>query len=301
MKTTFRIYKARFGAMIGLGLIAGVAVGLAMFAFFLVVMTVIDEIHHHIVRSAPYVSISMVFLECAIMFGLAVLVSCWAGWWANLAFCAVAQGEYQGRRVLVGEAAKTGLTGLKSLIPLGVGLTVVLGFIVWGLMWWALDFAQKMMACQRSSCLDDAVNIIIVTVPVICLLSLATVVMSYILNVKWFLAFPVMVSEKTGIWHALSRSWTVTKGSGGIIFIIIFLAGVAVGVVNQIAVLPVTVLTPPLAGSSYNDLSFFFAQATPETLATGVIILVITVFALPILPIASQVVYQDRMRWAEPR
>ena len=299
VKTTFRIYKARFGAMIGLGLIAGAAGGIAMVVFGLGGARWIDEAVGYMAFRTPDTGTSPMLAVGSLLSALIIFALYIVGWWVNLGLCAVTQGEFQGRRVSIGEATGTGLARLGSLVPVGAGLAVVLGLLMWALLQWVLDFGRQVVICQIDTCVAGTWTGYLIGIAIICVASLIAIVLSYILNVKWFLAFPVMVTERAAIWSALPRSWKITKGSGGIIFLIIFITGIALGAASQVAVLPVTWMTAPLAETS--DPSMLLAQMWPAMLITSAITLAITVFALPILPIASQVVYQDRMRWAEPR
>ena len=296
VKSTFRIYKARFGTLIGLALIAGVVSAIGMTVYYLIGAAWIDKAAHYLALGRIDSTVSSLLMTSAAVSSVVVFLACLVGWWVNLSFCAVAQGEYEGRRVQIGDAARTGLAGLTSLIPIGAAAAVAFGFLLWGLLWWVVDFIQEMAVCSGYRCMDAAVGRVLMVSIVICVVSLALAVVSYILATKWFVAFPVMVSEKTSIWRGLSRSWTITKGSAGMIFVIILLTGIALGVASQIAAVPITVMTTSFAGTSTTNPFVILNQMWPEVIIASAITLVISIFAQPILPVASQVVYQDRMR-----
>ena len=301
VKSTFRIYKARFGTLIGLGLIAGVVSGIGVVVFYLMGAAWINQASRYIQLGRIDSTVSSMLATSAVVSGMVVFLACLVGWWVNLSFCAVTRGELEGRQVQIGEAARTGLAGLTSLIPVGAAAAVAFGLCLWGLLWWVVDFIQEMTYCNGYRCVDTVIGGVLMATIVICVASLVLTVVSCILMTKWFLAFPVMVSEKTSIWRGLSRSWTITKGSAGMIFVIILLTGIAMSVVSQIAATPVMATTTSFAGTSTTDLSVLLGQMWPELIVTSAITLVISIFAQPILPIASQVVYQDRVRWTVPQ
>jgi len=234
-------------------------------------------------------------LAGAVFFFALILV----GWWASLGFCAITEGEYQGRRVLVGDAMKMGFTRLSSLLPAALGLAVAYGAVTYGLIVWMIHIVTDAMQCTYYDCADEMMMKLVTVLVAVCVGLLVFAVVACILNVKWFLAFPVMTSENLTVWQALSRSWIITKGSAGIIFVIILLYEIAVGIANQMTVLPFSLSEMSWAQNPpYGPDSIWQAwtQMVPMALGSSALSLLVTIASMPILPIASQVVYRDRMR-----
>jgi len=314
MKATFRVYAARFLTMTGLGLIAASLMGFALYEY----MALIFRQSHSVIMSMfsgpmdPHITSVPSRIQVSVSTGLLVLIWCLVGWWANLGFCALADGEVQGHRVGIGKAMKVGVTRLPSLIPVGVGLACLHGGIFWAIQWCGETFTTQFMQYLNSLSdhgFDPNENSPLVwgftVFIVISSISIETLVFSYLCTVRGFVVIPVMVSERRGIGSALPRSFGLTRRSGGTIYLIVLVGGVVAYVVDIVA----TQIAAHIFGSLWDPQSLFVNPFNVENLISwalaGVLNMVairiaimgvIAVFLLPILPIASQVIYRERSR-----
>ncbi|MDR0783463.1 MAG: glycerophosphoryl diester phosphodiesterase membrane domain-containing protein [Propionibacteriaceae bacterium] len=291
ISSSFKVYRRRFGPLIGLSLILALAVagltGLYLLWFMNWVMNYADKLY----RTTPPELIWGTTLSVSVLTLLLVVV----GWWSTLGFCALADAELTGQSLSLGQAIKVAINRVTSLLPIALVVAAGIAAFTLGIMAWTTQFLDL------GTNPDNAVGTMIVTILLVTLGSLIAVVVSYYLQAKLFLTFPVMVVEARSIWKALPRSWRITKGSALINFLIIFVVGIVVGAVTSVSTLPLLPAGIAMGMGSVGAL-------TIGLIAMVVLMAIAIVFTAPFLPVASQVVYRnvgreqnELARYAEPK
>ncbi|MCL1838635.1 MAG: hypothetical protein FWG47_04885, partial [Propionibacteriaceae bacterium] len=133
---------------------------------------------------------------------------------------------------------------------------------------------------------------------VIALILLAFVPLSYLLSVKLFLLAPVLHCESASGLKLFSRTWGMTKGASGMILLIILVAGIAEGVIAQIASFATGLFSVNIIDSpgAYYDLNSALTAMAPVLVITGLIGIAVAAVFTPLLTCASVVIYHDRLR-----
>ncbi|MCL2784184.1 MAG: glycerophosphoryl diester phosphodiesterase membrane domain-containing protein [Propionibacteriaceae bacterium] len=282
LKVSFRLYKARFKSFMGAAGIS-VAVMIAICALF-TVGTVIAA-NRWEAAGSDFHSAEILFLTVSLWMVFLMLGTLVAAWWASLMCCSIADSELTCQPRSVRQAAKTVMPGFKSLALLMVIISIGFGLLTWGVLAWYTYIVGSLGP-------DTSIwTSITLSMGVLFVLGLIAMVVSYYLSVKWFVAFPAIIGEKVGIWKALSRSWQITKGSSGMILIIVIVTTIVLGTLSQIIAVPAGLMSLPV---------WFVGNSPMATIMVSMVLTVILSFAfvmvtLPITPILSQVVYRDRI------
>jgi len=118
------------------------------------------------------------------------------------------------------------------------------------------------------------------------------------LSIKLFVTFPAMVAEHLPVWSAFGRSWKLTKGAAGMIFVLQLIISFGIGIIMQIAYVPMYFSPLATIGAQSGSPSDVFAAVGPMLIGSGVssvLMLIIGVLAMCVSPILSAVVYRDRL------
>jgi len=290
---TFKTYRARLGGFLALGF--GLAVVTFLFAmiYTLIFMHWLTSLVGSLPATPAVADLHSMPWVTGLMTGILCLPALVGTWWANLGFCAMADSVQKGQKMTILQAAKQGWARLVSLLPVIVVAAVAVGILMWGMIAWILGLSAQVEASPNSVPWG-----IIGAGALITILTLVIVVVAIWLTVKWFVTFPVMVSEQASVWKALRRSWRMTKGSGLMIFLIVLVAGIVIGVVSQIGAIPGSIMIVSMSTSaslSSAGVAHLLGQTTAAVIVILAVTCVITALTAPVLPIASQVVYRERL------
>ena len=285
VSTAFKIYKARFSRFLGVAAIAAAVVFISMSIVMVLSAETIEQWGYSLEHSSSFSSQSIWWFSVAL--GVVMGLSSLVGYWGSLACCVVADGELKGNQMSLGQASRIAISRLRSLVPIGLALGVVYVFLMVGMVWWINHF----MSTTMYSAEEQIVVSVLAFILIICILSIGSSVLIYVFTSKWFVTHPVMVAENTTVWKGISRSNSLTKGSAGIVFLIILVMGFAIGIVAQLVIMPMS-----------------FAMSLSQTLVDNSALLLVAslfagclvaMFVIPIMPIISQVVYWNRTSLVE--
>ncbi|MCL2784185.1 MAG: hypothetical protein FWD55_01870 [Propionibacteriaceae bacterium] len=222
-----------------------------------------------------------------VLTGVISLVSLTASWWAGLVCCALTDAHLLGEEITIRQATKNTAKSLVSLLPVGAGVVLVIMGV------FALFSAWMISIIVSMDGPPDVIPLIIVQMAGFFLgfflLVVLAMIASYFLNVKWFVAFPVMVSEQTTIIKGWKRSWAITKTAGGWILLIIILVGMAMGFVMSIPMIPTAFI-------SFTGEQLGAAGAIVPSIVSYLITWAVLILVMPVMPIISQVVYRERLQ-----
>jgi hypothetical protein len=278
--TTFKIFKARFLPFISIGAIASVILFVPltiMMAWW--ISMIVDGLSFEYSQIATPSQVMVASAILAVYIFLSVLVS----WWATLSCCTLANGEWNAQPLSLGEACRAGLARLSSLVPIAALAGFAYGLGIWGSTSGFIAFFDWAPRANE----DSIIAMLTIFLVVAILLSIAACVVVIILTVRWFVALPVIAVEHKRIWPALGRSSQITKGSRGMIFIVMLLVSIALSIAIQTITLPASL-------ASLND------EFTTVWFIMGISCL-FSVITVPIMPIISLVVYRDRLQWVAPQ
>ena len=291
--STLKIYRSRLAALVAIGVaLAALTYGLTfawLAALLSWLLTWMQDFH----KMSDYAALSSLSSVTAVSVGLLTFVVMVLSWFANLGFCAIGDAQLIGAPGSLGQGLKTAGNRLISLIPAAVLVAIAIA----GLSFAMIQGTVKLVDWMASPGVGS--NIGLVLLVVLALIGpLALTLAGYWLNAKCFLAFPVMVVESETIWKALARSWRITNGSATRILLLLVLANLVIGTITSIGLMPGMVI----ATISYQTVELTGGLAVNQLLVGVIAIMIVTclmtIFTAPLLPLLSQVVYRDRVRWA---
>jgi|GEM_PF-3253985 len=277
----FQILKTRFGPMFVLGLCTQLV--------YAVVRNLLTSGSYSVVSqwtsvgsvSFPAVGGTGMWITSTATMAVTMFIMLPVTWWASLAMCVMAEGELSGRRLTIGQALRTSLTPLGSLVPFIV-LFVVGGAVVgMGSLWLVVGFLSSH---DSAAMLGFAVLIVFVTW-VVGLVGLLW------LSVKLLITFPAMVVEHVPTRRALSRSWRITQGSGWSIFAML----IVINIVSVIASYIVTLIASAIFSLSGSPVTTSGVTWWARLGVSLVLSAVISGIVMAVTSILSQVVYRDRV------
>jgi hypothetical protein len=152
-----------------------------------------------------------------------------------------------GRKEMLGSAWRSTSRRIGSLLA-----TVLLQALTPALGW----LAAAALSIGAGVLLGRGMHLVAVGVLVGVLGVLAATVFAVIIGIRWSLAIPVVMLERTGPLASLGRSWRLVRGSAWRVFGIIALAQIIIGCVSGVISMPFSI-----AGGG----SPFFAQVTHAT------------------------------------
>jgi len=287
------MYKDHFGAFFGIG------------AFMAVILFVVEAV---IVGFGAMWAVSLgdamstgdtpvtvgSGLVLILLFGVMIAISMIAQWWTSCAVCAVTDAALYGHKLSVGHALRATFPRLSSLWVWSLVAAVIVGVVLW----FALGGMVSLLVMSVGATTSNTIIVrqLVVGMLVFALVCLVITVVAYVLQVMWFVTLPVMVVERVSVTRAWSRSARVTRGSRGIIFLLILVVGLALGFATSVIQTPVSLLLTPVMVSSTGpglDLTQIIVPLMVELLIICAVIAVTT----PVLPIISHLVYRDRTAW----
>ena len=292
LSSTFTTYRAGFGRFLAIGAAVALVTFVATTVYLVVYFQWLAGLIGRVSVNPSAADLAGLPGLTAIATAVLMLPVMLVAWWGALALCVLADGVLTGQPVTVREAVRQGWSRLVSLLPIVVIAAVVTGLLLWWFMVWVVSWVDKLAASPDSAALHMLGVGAIITV--VCLV---LGVVGYILAVRWYVAFPVMVSEKKSILPALGRSWRMTKGSALMIFLLILVVGMAVGIVTSIPSVPgsLVMVSMSVGVDTSAGASALMGRLTWATIAMMAVTFVITAFITPVTAIMSQVVYRTRL------
>ena len=284
--TGFKIFKTRFASFMSIGAIAAVVLFLPLCILMVWWVNLTESWMNAGIPAGPPTTIQSAMI--ALTTGVYVFFGMLVNWWGILACCALANGELTEQPISAGEARRVGLSRLSSLIPVAALVGLAYTLLTWGTIVGFLAFANWV---ARTVNVDSATIATIVLVFGLLILSVVALIVTILLTVRWFVALPVMASEDTRIWPALSRSSQITQGSRGMIFLAMFIVNIAVSILSQVLTLPISFIVPHVVVSAG-------ASTTIIVWSMMGVSCILAAFLVPVMPILSQVIYRDRLQWA---
>ena len=232
---------------------------------------------------------SVVFTVLIVVLSLVVT---WAGSIGNMA---TADAGLMAQDLPLGKALGIGFKKAFSTVPVILIIAALAGALTWLIL---SASVAGIMEIVRYPDADPSTYIVAMlgSIALVIVLTLVLVVVSYVIQVKCFLTFPIMVAEGLGVLAAAKKSWSMTKGTAGMIFVVVLLTGMAIGAVSQVIAVPATIFLAPLEMSinSYSDPTAIFASMGGLYAWIGISSFVVSLFTMPIMPIITAVVYRDR-------
>jgi hypothetical protein len=295
--TMFKVYKAALGKFIGISAVAtvvtGVLIAVATVAFVAFLVTnFLNNIYAYSDPAKVMMSIiapTVVFTIVLIVFSVVIT---WAGSIGNVA---EADANLTQATLPVGRAIGIGFKKALSTVPIVLVIAVGVGLVTWGLMA-VLTSAISNVAYSPYADPTEYLVPLLGSLGLFSVVMIVLVVVEYVVMVKCFLTFPIMVAEGLSLWNAVKRSWSMTKGTAGMIFLLIFLTTMIVGAASTVVSIPTMFFIPSIEStmSPYADPTAIFSSLGGLYTWVGLSSLAVSLFAMPIQPIMMAVVYRDR-------
>jgi hypothetical protein len=214
---------------------------------------------------------------------------------ASVMICGVADGVGRGLRPSYGELFQRGLRAIpRAILPLllvGVGSALSLALFST----WMKTMVDQVIDGNRSAMTQSMLlGLLAMSVG-----SMALSVLIWLLEVRLFLFAPILYSEESSGFAALSRSWKLSKGASGRILLIFVIFSMAAAVIGQVFTFPLSISLSTSRYSVYS-LSEFFAEYLSQNLGWLIIcalaITVLDTLVRVLLSISSVVFYHDQLR-----
>lgn len=296
------MFRSRWKTFLGLGLLNGLAItAVTAVCAIILALAIIGE-----VMRLPYPGpddVARIFSSVALWFGvgmgLAMVIVYLTAWWFGLAMVRIADGELTGAHASMGEALRVAGRGVPSLSVFAVGGALVVGLLVGGMLAWFSSLFDSI----STGGLGPSSRVLEQFLTVWLLLLLGGVIVSVasvLLSIKLFVMFPVMVAEDVPVWRALGRSWNLTKGAGGMIFLLQLLLGFIIGTISQVSILPTYLVTLPSMTLRPGDSpTADFTWLAPMFIGSGLsslLTIAISALTMCVMPVVTSVVYRDRLQ-----